>query len=244
MTRNVVWIGRITSIALCLALTGCNAAKDPAKPASSGTTGGAATTGGEKAGGEKGTDAKSADGTSTAAAGGETWEGYPDVVKVPIMTEVDGIKIPRLETKGSKLQIKGALPVDVGNEHAAAKPSKPERGDWLVIRFNSEPKTLNPITETSAVQSYIGEYVQESLARQNPETMEFEPNVAKKLPRVGLVQPVQPRAPTEIREHGNLVVAVPPGVGRDRGVGQIIRRNEAGAGGRAPPHDQHPVEVQ
>lgn len=181
MTRNVVWIGRIASVTLCLALAGCNAAKDPPKPASSGTSGGGApTTGGETASGEKGADPKPADGTPTAVAGGATWEGYPDVVKVPLMTEVDGIKIPRLETKGSKLQIKGTLPVDVGNEHAAAKPSKPERGDWLVIRFNSEPKTLNPITETSAVQSYIGEYVQEALARQNPETMEFEPNVAKK----------------------------------------------------------------
>ena len=52
-----------------------------------------------------------------------------------------------------KLGVK--LPADVGNAHAAKTPSQPVTGDTLTVRFNSEPKVLNTITESSAVQKYI-----------------------------------------------------------------------------------------
>jgi len=108
------------------------------------------------------------------------WEDYPDVPKYNIMTEVNGIKIPRMPLKGETLQLTGALPADVGNQHAANKPSEPTTGDTLTVRFNSEPKVLNSITESSAVQTYISVYVHEGLARQNPETFEYEPHLATK----------------------------------------------------------------
>ena len=102
-----------------------------------------------------------------------------DEFYVPIMTEVDGIKIPRLQTKSKTLSITGELPADVGNKAAKGNPSKPVTGGGLIVRFNSEPGRLNPITESSAVQSYISEYVNQALARQNPETLEYEPALAK-----------------------------------------------------------------
>lgn len=96
------------------------------------------------------------------------------------MTEVDGIKIPRQKVKSQTLQLAGKLPADVGNLHAEKNPSEPTTGDTLTIRFNSEPKVLNSITESSAVQTYISQYVHEGLARQNPETFEYGPNIASK----------------------------------------------------------------
>ena len=93
------------------------------------------------------------------------------------MLEVDGIEIPRSKVTSAETSSDGQVPVDVGNPGPAGKPV---RGDWLTIRLSSEPKTMNPVVETSAVQSYISEYVNEALARQDPETLEYEPLVAKK----------------------------------------------------------------
>lgn len=130
--------------------------------------------------GSAGSASTSASAGTEESADGKVWKEFPDVPYVAVMTEIGGIRIPRLETKAQTLQLKGKLPADEGNAHAQAKPSKPEKGDWLVVRFNSEPKSLNPIVETSAVQTYIGEYVQEALARLNPETLEYEPNIAER----------------------------------------------------------------
>lgn len=110
----------------------------------------------------------------------ESWEDYPDVPKVPVMTDVDGIPIPRIKTTEESLDVKGKVPVDVGNEWAKKNPGEPTTGDWLTVRFNSEPKTLNPMVETSAVQQYIGQYVQEGLATLNPESQEYEPHIAER----------------------------------------------------------------
>jgi len=96
------------------------------------------------------------------------------------MTEVDGIEIPRLKVEQSTLQLQGAIPADVGNPRAAKNPGEKVTGDWISIRFNSEPKTLNSIVETSAVEQYIGTYLREGLARQNPETFAYEPHLASK----------------------------------------------------------------
>jgi len=108
------------------------------------------------------------------------WEDYPDVPKYPILTEIDGIKIPRQKVQSESLSLIGKIPADVGNPLAASKPSEPTTGDTLTVRFPSEPKVLNPVTEASAVQTYIGVYVQEALAWQNPETFEYEPLLATK----------------------------------------------------------------
>ncbi|MEX1232502.1 MAG: ABC transporter substrate-binding protein [Planctomycetaceae bacterium] len=107
-------------------------------------------------------------------------EDETDVPQIPIMEDVDGIIIPRLDVKAETLKIKGELPADVGNDYAKSHPGEPATGDQLTIRFNSEPKSLNPIVETSAVQTYIGEYVHEALVRRDPETLEWEPLIAKK----------------------------------------------------------------
>ena len=108
------------------------------------------------------------------------WPDYPDVPKFEIMTEVNGIPIPRQASKGQTLQLTGKIPADVGNEHAKANPSEPTTGDTLTVRFNSEPKALNPITQSDAVRTYIGMNVQERLAHENPESFEYEPRLASK----------------------------------------------------------------
>ena len=95
------------------------------------------------------------------------------------MTEVDGIEIPRLEQATEDLQLAGKLPVDVGNPRAD-KPSEKARGDAVIVRMAGEPKSLNPITENSAVKSYILEYVNDALARQDPETFEYLPHMAER----------------------------------------------------------------
>lgn len=97
---------------------------------------------------------------------------------VQIMTEIDGIEIPRMKLKDQSLDLKAAIPVDLGNPDAADQPTKPVTGGRIIVRVNSEPKTMNPITESSAVQSIMGSAVQLALFNQNPETFEFEPMLA------------------------------------------------------------------
>lgn len=174
------------ALAVLLGIAGCTTSSEPAAPVtskgdatSSKTTAASTDPAATKPDGDM--SGPHAGSTKPAATGAvEYWEDYPDVPKLPIMTEVDGIKIPRQTAKGQTLQLMGKLPVDVGNSHAAMNPSEPTTGDTLTIRFNSEPKVLNSITESSAVQTYISQYVHEGLARQNPETFEYEPHIASK----------------------------------------------------------------
>ncbi|MEX0718057.1 MAG: ABC transporter substrate-binding protein [Planctomycetaceae bacterium] len=109
----------------------------------------------------------------------DAWPGYPDVPYVPLAEKVGWIEIPRLEQKLEELSSKGEIPADVGNEKAKDAPGKPATGDWLIVRFSAEPKTMNPIVETSAVQTYIGAYVNEALVRRDLETLEWEPHIAR-----------------------------------------------------------------
>ncbi|MBT6155383.1 MAG: ABC transporter substrate-binding protein [Planctomycetaceae bacterium] len=155
------------ALALCWFVAGCSQSAPPAG-------GGTKTTNGSSS-----SDSETGSKTS-ANEGSDAWEGYADVPYVPVMQDVDGIEIPRVATNDEKLSVKGAIPADVGNKYAKEHPGKPVTGDWLTVRFSSEPKTLNPIVETSAVQSYIGEYVNEALVRQNPETLEYEPHIAER----------------------------------------------------------------
>ncbi len=133
------------------------------------------------------TGSAGSDSTATAspapAEAGKTPEFWPDAPTVPyvsIMTEVDGIEIPRMDVKTEAITLKGSIPADVGNPHAQQHPGEKATGDSISIRFESEPKILNSIIETSAVEQYISNYLRESLARQNPETFEYEPHIASK----------------------------------------------------------------
>lgn len=149
------------AIAVCFA--GCGGKSESGK-----TGAGQGTKGSPLANGSGGTPTESMEG----------WPEQPDIPMVPIMTDIDGIEIPRIKTSTEKMALKGKVPADVGNEHAKAYKGKPVTGGRLSIRFNSEPKTMNPITESSAVQQYIAEYVQEALASQDPESLKYEPSLA------------------------------------------------------------------
>ncbi len=104
---------------------------------------------------------------------------YPDVPVRDVMTEVDGIPIPRVKSAGTTLDLNARIPVDEYNPAAQKNPSKPVPGGRIVMRIHSEPKTMNPVTETSAVQSImtVG-YVSQAFAHQDPETYDFKPLLA------------------------------------------------------------------
>jgi peptide/nickel transport system substrate-binding protein len=55
----------------------------------------------------------------------------------------------------------------------------PVIGDWLVLRINSEPATLNPITATDAYESQINGYVYESLLTLDNQTLDHIPKLAE-----------------------------------------------------------------
>jgi len=109
-----------------------------------------------------------------------TWTAYPDVPYVDVMEDVDGIPVARIEAQGESVDINAKIPTDVGNPNANPEEDKPVTGGRLVMRMGAEPKTLNPITESSAYQSIMGSYVHEALAWQNPETFEYMPHIAHK----------------------------------------------------------------
>lgn len=169
---------------LLTTLPGCFNSSPPV-PATSGNTA-TASQPSEPAATEPAGDSTPADPAAMAeptTAGGKApafWPDAPTVPYVPIMTEVDGIEVPRMEVKTEALSLKGAIPADVGNPHAQKNPGEKVTGDSISIRFESEPKILNSIIETSAVEQYISSYLRESLARQNPETFEYEPHIASK----------------------------------------------------------------
>ncbi|REJ86572.1 MAG: ABC transporter substrate-binding protein [Planctomycetota bacterium] len=156
----------LCSLLACLLLAGCPGSSEESSNRSSGETS------------TKGANAD--DGTTAAAdRSGEGWPEYPDVPFVPIMEEVDGIPIPRFDRQETDFEAGGEVPVDVGNEFAKAHPGEPTTGGWLTIRLSSEPESLNPIVETSAVQTYIMGPVSDALATQDPETFEFLPKLAR-----------------------------------------------------------------
>ena len=152
------------------ATSGCTTSTTP--PTGS-TTPPAGTSGGSGLG-------KSGATAETIAAARAGWDDYPDVPKYEIMTEVDGITIPRLKTSGETVGATGKIVVDEGNPRAKGPAGQPVDGDWITVRFNAEPKVLNSITSSDAVQTYIMQYVNEGLARQNNETFGWEPHIASK----------------------------------------------------------------
>lgn len=165
MSRLFAWRGMFV-VLLAAGLAGCStSAPTSSSPPDASTPG-----------------SKSSTKTAATATAAEEkfWPDAPDVPYLDVMTEVDGIAVPRLTVEQEALQLKGAIPVDANNPHAQGKPGEKVTGDWIRIRFNSEPKVLNSIIETSAVESYISAFIKEGLLRQNPETFEFEPHIAEK----------------------------------------------------------------
>lgn len=148
------------------------------------TTPPAGTTGGTGKPNGAGSPSTTSNGEASVAGAAATkragWDDYPDVPKYEIMTEVDGIKIPRLKTSDETAGATGKIVVDEGNPRAKGPAGQPVDGDWITVRFNAEPKVLNPITSSDAVQTYIMQYVNEGLARQNNETFAYEPHIASK----------------------------------------------------------------
>ena len=104
------------------------------------------------------------------------WDKYPNVPFVQLMDNVDGINIPRVTSKSEIRDPKGKIAEDVGNPSAKKDVAN---GDWLIIRFPSEPQSLNPIIEQSAVQTYICEYTLQSLYETDGETLEVKPLLAE-----------------------------------------------------------------
>ena len=65
-----------------------------------------------------------------------------------------------------------------GANPAPLKDETPEDGGALIDRYGAEPDTLNPLTATDAYSSRIMEYVTDSLAQRNLDTLELEPALA------------------------------------------------------------------
>jgi peptide/nickel transport system substrate-binding protein len=150
---------------MLLGIVGCTTSSSPTSPPSA-------------SGGPSGSHNSAP--AETVTATGSAAVVPADILDVPLMTEVDGIPIPRLKAASQGLQLSGAVPADVGNEHAARKPGQKATGDWLTVRFESEPKVLNPMTENSNVARIMMSYVNEGLAWQNRETFVWEPRLASK----------------------------------------------------------------
>lgn len=71
-------------------------------------------------------------------------------------------------------------PVVTPQDRAAAKAAyAPEQGDWLIGRMPAEPSHLNPYTSSDAYASRINQLIFDGLLFRNPESLEFEPHVAK-----------------------------------------------------------------
>lgn len=119
-------------------------------------------------------------GWKPAEEDGKGWVGYPSVPYYPVMTEVDGIKVPRVAPDAQKYAIGGEVPADIHNPAAKQKPLQPVEGGTLTMRLDAEPNSLNPITDTSAYGQFINNLTNEALLWQNPVTFDWEPLVAKK----------------------------------------------------------------
>lgn len=119
-------------------------------------------------------------GWEPAKEDGKSWVGYPSVPHVPVMTEVDGIEIPRVAPDPGDFVVGGEVPADVGNPAAEKQKTEPVTGGSVTIRFDAEPNSLNPITDSSVYGQVINTYTNEPLLWQNWKTFDFEPHVAEK----------------------------------------------------------------
>ncbi|OFV99191.1 MAG: hypothetical protein A3F68_00615 [Acidobacteria bacterium RIFCSPLOWO2_12_FULL_54_10] len=77
------------------------------------------------------------------------------------------------------MQMTGLVKMDEFNDQASTKDA-PVQGGQIVVAFSAEPDTLNPLTDNSAVNSYINSYIFSALLRQDPETYEWEGSLAER----------------------------------------------------------------
>lgn len=69
--------------------------------------------------------------------------------------------------------------VSVADESIEHTAGEPEYGDWLVMRVQAEPGTLNPITATDAYERIVNSLVYESLTERDFRTLEWKPVLAE-----------------------------------------------------------------
>jgi peptide/nickel transport system substrate-binding protein len=67
----------------------------------------------------------------------------------------------------------------LSSSSAKVPSASPERGDWMILRLQAEPDTLNPIVATDAYEREANLYVMEQLVTQNPRTLQYDPMLAE-----------------------------------------------------------------
>jgi peptide/nickel transport system substrate-binding protein len=88
-------------------------------------------------------------------------------------------------TSGAADQNSQAIRSPVANPDGSvpppSDPSSPEakQGDWLVIRFGSEPRTLNPVTSKDAYASRIQDFIFDTLIDRDLDTLEYSGEMAE-----------------------------------------------------------------
>lgn len=114
------------------------------------------------------------------------------LAQIESLIEEQASDIRGLRTKISsfKPQMMGGQSVSVleGEEPDSAKPTRAEtvaarddyaEGDWLVTAFGNSLKTITPLISSDAYASEVQAYVLETLLQRNPETLEWEGNIAE-----------------------------------------------------------------
>ncbi len=84
---------------------------------------------------------------------------------------------PNKETPSSVASSESAPALSSGSARVPA--ASPETGDWLILRLQAEPDTLNPIVATDAYEREANLYVMEQLVAQNPRTLQYDPMLAE-----------------------------------------------------------------
>jgi peptide/nickel transport system substrate-binding protein len=82
--------------------------------------------------------------------------------------------------KPANIKVIGKVPVDEFNDEATGK-EVPAKGGQIVVRFNSEPQTMNNwLANADAYSQYIGSNVVETLLRRDDESLEWKGNLAER----------------------------------------------------------------
>jgi peptide/nickel transport system substrate-binding protein len=96
----------------------------------------------------------------------------------PVTESSSSTAVRPVAARGSG-DLSGEVKADEFNDLATGNET-PVQGGQVVVQFLSEPDSLNPLTDNSAVNSYITDYIFSTLLRRNPETFEWEPSLAER----------------------------------------------------------------
>lgn len=90
-------------------------------------------------------------------------------------------RLRKIERQGVRLNSgTGQESLDDNNEaNLVAAVPDPERGDWLIRQFSSDPASLNPVTSTDSYASIIHSYVYDSLIDRDLDTLEWYGKLAE-----------------------------------------------------------------